>query len=247
MIEDLNSPSSDAKDPEGAYLLGFVYLELGMPDEASRAFDRAIEIDPQHPVSLAAPLVLDYALQRNGAENLRLATELLENRIDQRRGARFIAMQTLIAGAEDSGNPERLLELLDTLYPHLFDEPPHDLDKNLIGLYFAGRTLMMSGQTERGTLLIEEFVRLAARYDEAYGMNWSTIAAHLLLDDRDAALDAVAEYRGRNGGSFFAQMIFRNDRVFDPIRNEPAFVELLKSFDTQATEQRQLLLASNAG
>ena len=45
----------------------------GMPDEAQRWFDRAREIDPEHPMSKAAPLFMYYHTRENPEEKRRLA------------------------------------------------------------------------------------------------------------------------------------------------------------------------------
>ncbi len=117
----------DPSDPESPAIIGQAYLAIDMPEEASRWFDRAVEIDAQHPMSRAAPLWLNYYLQQNEDESYRLARKLLEDRVSNRLGSDTIALTILIEHAVRTGRHDVALELLDNLYPHLFDDPPHDL------------------------------------------------------------------------------------------------------------------------
>jgi tetratricopeptide (TPR) repeat protein len=243
----VESENLDPDDPEAQALIGKVYLALDMPDQAARAFDRAMETDPDHPVSRSAPLVLNLYLQQNDEENFRLARELLEDRIDNRRGARYYALYVLIDGAGKTDRHHIAVELLDNLYPHLFDAPPHNLDKDITAIFFAGRALLQSGAIARGSHLIESFLNLGERYDQAYGVVWESVAGQLLLGNREAALaklDGFADVRYFN---LLDRTILQNDSVFDPIREEPAFVALMDEYRRNAEEQRQLLQAMNEG
>ena len=139
----------DPDDPEGPGLLGQFYLFMEMPDEASRMFDRAIEVDMEHPVSRMAPLLRNYYSQQNEAENVRLAQKLLSDGVDDRRGARTVAFVVLADSAAKTGRHDIVLEALDNLYPHLFDDPPRDLDVDFSSTYFAGQALLASGQNRR--------------------------------------------------------------------------------------------------
>ena len=122
-----------------------------MPDEAQRWFDRSAEIDPEHPMSKAAPLFMYYHTRENPEEKRRLARELLEEGIENRRGARFIALQTLYAHSLENDDLDSFLEVLDNLYPHLFDEPPHSFDRSWLGVYYVGMALLTTATAERGS------------------------------------------------------------------------------------------------
>lgn len=100
MVLKQRAAALDPADPELPFDVATLYLALEMPTEAGRWFDRAIEIDAGHPVSRAAPLVLDYYLQRNPDDSYRLAVELLKDRIDDRGLARWQAMLMVNEHAE---------------------------------------------------------------------------------------------------------------------------------------------------
>ncbi len=239
------SISLDPNDPEGPAFMGYYYLALGMPDEARHQFDLAVEIDAEHPVSRSAPLFLNYYLQRNEDENLRLARRLLNDRIDNRRGARFIALTVLTEHAAKTGRHDVVLEILDNLYPHLFDDPPHDLDEDFTATYFAGVALINSGDIERGSFLVQSFLDLNDRYDEVYVVDWWSISGRLMLGNTDAALDKLERFAETKHFRMWNRLFLERSPVFDPIREEPAFIELLDEYRENAAEQRQILQAMN--
>ena len=240
-----NSIKLDPDDPEGPAVTGYYYLALEMPDEARHWFDQAVEVDAEHPASRSAPLFLNYHLQQNEDENYRLARELLDDRIEERRGSRLIALIVLTEHAAKTGRHDAALEVLDNLYPHLFDDPPHDLDEDFTATYFAGLALINSGDIERGSFLMQSFLDLRDRYDEAYVVQWGSIAGNLLLGNTDAALGklegfAKTKYYGRRNSLFLER-----SPVFDAIREEPAFIALLDEYRENAAEQRQILHSMN--
>jgi len=239
------SESLDPDDPEGSAALGRIYLALDMPEQAARSFDHAAEMDADHPVSQSAPLVLNLYLQQNSEENFQLARELLEDRIDDRRGSRYFALYVLIDGAGKTDRNHIALELLDNLYPHLFDDPPHDLDKDLNAVFFAGRALLQSGDIDRGSHLIDSYLGLSERYDEAYHVEWESIASRLLIGHRESALEKFDIYANTNYFHTLDPIFLQHDSVFDPIREEPAFIALLGEYREKAAEQRQILQAMN--
>ena len=242
LVESVNL---DPDDPEGSTALGQIYLMLDMPEQAARAFDRAIEADPDHPVSRSAPLALNLYLQQNSEENFQLARELLEDRIDDRRDSRYFALYVLIDGAGKTDRNHIALELLDNLYPHLFDDPPHDLDKNRNAVFFAGRALLQSGDIDRGAHLIESYLAINERYDEVYHVDWDSIASQLLIGDREAALKKLDQFAETKYSHSLDRTVLQHDSVFDPIRDEPAFIALMDEYRENTAEQRQILQAMN--
>ena len=235
----------DPDDPEGPGIIGLAYLALDMPEEASRWFDRAVEIDAQHPMSRAAPLWLNYYEQKNEEENFRLARELLEDRIGSRHGSDTIALTVLIENAVRTGRHAAALELLDNLYPNLFDDPPHDLDKDFRATYFSAQALLNSGDVDRGSHLMRSFLKFTERYVEAYGVYRPQIAGRLALGDTDAALDMLAGIAQNKYLSGRNMLYLERSPVYDPIREEPAFIALLDEYREHAEEQRQILQAMN--
>jgi len=241
----VESVELDPNDPEGAAELGRIYLALDMPDQATRSFDRAVEKDADHPVSRSAPLVLNLYLQQNSEENFQLARELLEDRIDSRRGSRYFALYVLVDGAGKTDRHHIALELLDNLYPHLFDDPPHDLDKDRNAVFFAGRALLQGGDIDRGSHLIDSYLRLNERFDEVYHVEWEIIASQLLIGDKKAALEKLDIFATTMYFHTMDRTVLQHDSVFDPIREEPAFIALMDEYRENAAEQRQLLQAMN--
>jgi len=240
-----NSLHLDPNDPEVPGFLAYYYLALDMPDEARHWFDRAIEIDSQHPVSRSAPLFLNYYLQQNEDENFRLARELLQDRIDNRRASRLIALTVLTEHAAKTGRHDVALEVLDNLYPHLFDDPPRDLDKDFQATYFAALALINSGDVERGSFLMQSFLDLQERYDETYRVGRSSITGRLLLGDNDAALEKLEGFSQTKYRREWNRMLLERSSTFDALREEPAFIALLDEYRENAAEQRILLQAMN--
>jgi TolB-like protein/Flp pilus assembly protein TadD len=235
----------DPDDPEAPGFLGYYYLALEMPDEARRWFDLAIELDSEHPVSRTAPLMLNYYLRQNDDENFRLARELLRNRIDDRRVARLIALTVLTDHAAKTGRHDAALEVLDNLFPHLFDDPPHDLDKDFQATYFAAVALINSGDVDRGSQLMQSLLNLQERYDDAYFVPPWSVAGRLLLGNYDGALDRLESFAQTKYSREWNSMILERSPVFDPIREEPAFIALLDEYRENAAEQRKILHAMN--
>jgi len=236
----------DPEDPESAALLGWVHLDIDIPNEAKRWFDRAVEVDAEHPVTRSAPLFLFYKTRENPEENLRLARELLDDKIDNRRQSRSIALRIMYEQALAEGNFDSYFEILDNLYPHLFDDPPHDFERSLTGLYFTGFALISSGQKERGNELLRTWLERVGAVQEAYGLtSRGNVAVRLMLDDREGALQKLEQLAQRMYNAPLNYTYFRLDPTYDPIREEPAFVALLEKYEGNAAEQRELIQAAS--
>jgi len=236
----------DPADPEIPFVLATMYLAIDLPEEAGRWIDRAAEIDPMHPSSLAGPVMLNYYLQNDNAENAQLARELLDDEIPNRRGARGIALRVMLDYARESGNVDPLLGVLDNLYPHLFDNPPTDLDRSFMGVYFAGTALIQNGDTEQGQEFLSWVETESEPFLEIYGVDRNTVNLRLEMGDRAGALEALDEFVDRKFDSEFNAILFERDPIFDAIRDEPTFVALMQDYERNAAEQRQLLQAMNA-
>jgi lipopolysaccharide biosynthesis regulator YciM len=235
----------DPADPEPAAALAQIYLTVDMPREAQQWADRAEEVDSLHPASRAAPLFLNYYLQENTDDNYRLARELLNDDIDDRRGSRFMALSVLVQSAENTGRYDAGLEVLDNLYPYLFDDPPRNLNKDFWGTYYVGRLLMKSGDVERGTLLLRAVIDEQDRFDAAYDFaHRVSVETRLLLGDTAGAMEKFAVLAADLPGPY-DRLLFERDKVFDPIRDEPAFAALLEKRRVEAAGQQRLLQAKN--
>ena len=235
----------DPDDPEPSALLARFYLAIDMPDAARRWFDRAVEIDPQHPVSQSAPLYLNYYLQANVEESFQLARKLLEDRVDSRDGSRIMALAVMTEHAARTGRHEIALAVLDNLYPHLFDDPPHDLERESLGTLFVGIALMQSGDIDRGSLLLRAYLDFRETRDDAYLVARSSVQASLMLGDIDRALEKLDTFAA---GKYYAdtnRLFLEHDVTLDPLRGDPAFIKILDDYRKNAEEQRLLLQAMN--
>jgi len=233
----------DDIDPEGTVQIGHIYLALDMPVEASRWFDRGVEIDAEHPMSRAAPLFLNYYLQQNEEKNVRLARELLDDRIDRRNRSRAIAIVVLLDHAAKTGRHDIVLEALDNLYPHLFDDPPYDLDNDIYATFMAGWALIQSGDADRGTHLVKSFLDSLEPNEEVYGVGPPSIISRLSLGETDDAMEQLDRFAERPISGWLNRLVLEHSPVYDSIRDEPAFIALLDGFRRNAEEQRQILQA----
>ncbi|MCZ6893097.1 MAG: tetratricopeptide repeat protein, partial [Gammaproteobacteria bacterium] len=235
----------DDTDPESASQLAQVYLALEMPEEAQRLFDRATEIDALHPTSRSGPLWVNYLLQQNQNDSVRLASELLDDRIDNRFGSRVIALITLYEHGANTGHYDLLLESLDNLYPTLLDDPPHDLDKSLTGTLHAGMALIGNGDVDRGSNYLHFFLNQNEPYREVYGVGLGSVVASLVLGDIQGALDKLADFSQYPYRDFSNGLLVEHSSLFDPIRDEPAFIALLTEYRENAEKQRRILRVMN--
>ena len=235
------NPNPNDPDPEGEALLGAAYLAIGLPDEAARWYDRAIEVNGEHPVSRAAPLFLNYYRREIDEGSVRLAQQLLVDGIAERNGSRVIAQIILIEYAQQSGRHDVPLEALDNLYPHLFDEPPRDLDKNGFATFLAGWALMQSGATEKGSYLIEQSAQLSERYEEVYGTGLGSVTNRLALGDTKAALRKLSKFSADPHAGLYYRIIFERSSLFESIRSEPEYIEIREMYEANAAEQQRLL------
>ena len=233
-------------DPDDADLSGEVgrlYLALDMPTEARRWFDRAIEVDSRNWIARSGPLFLNYYLQQNDEENFQLARQLLRDGIEDRQSSRFMALIVLVEYAAKTGRHDAALELLDNLFPTLMDDPPHGLEKDPVGMMFVGLALLQSGDVERGSYLLQKYMDFRSPRDEAYGISRSTIAVKLALGETDEAREMLPEFEKKRYYWEFNRTLLERSHLFDPLREEPAFVAMLESYRTEAEEQRTILQA----
>ena len=237
----------DRKDAESPFMIGMIYLEMDMPAEARQWFDRTVEIDPQHIDSRLAPIWLNYYLRRNEDENVRLAREFLTDRMDYWRTQGYIAHRVLVEYAAKTGRHDVALEALDNLYPHLFDDPPRELDANPWVTYYAGIALYQSGDLERGRLLIQFVLNQQESGEAFYGVvGLRSVVAHLVLGDTDAALDKLDDHSRNKYSGWHDRFDLEHNSIYDPIRNEPTFIALLDEYRENAARKRQILQATNA-
>ena len=79
--------------------------------------------------------------------------------------------------------------------------------------------------------------------DEAYGVSRSTIAVKLALGETDEARELLPEFEEFRYYWEFNRILLERSHLFDPLREEPAFVAMLEDYRAEAEEQRTLLQA----
>jgi TolB-like protein/Flp pilus assembly protein TadD len=237
---------ADPNDPEPPSQIGLFYLTIDMPGEAQQWFDRGVEMDPEHPISQAAPLIMYYYTRENPEENVRLARELLENKIETRRGARFIALQVLYEHSLENDQLDSFLAVLDNLYPYLFDAPPIDYERSGLGTFYVGAAEFNNGNEERGTEFLQAWSKMVATFEDAYGFtNVGRLLVDIMIGDRDTVLQdgELSAHRMYNGD--FNYMMLKHAPSADPVRDDPEYIELLQKYEANALIQQQILQSRN--
>jgi hypothetical protein len=144
---------------------------------------------------------------------------------------------------------DEVLDVLEAIHPHYFMNPPSDLDKGrfrgvTLPTAYVGLAMLLHGDTQRGETLIRSFLQAHEKV-ESYWVEPGAVDGLLALGAVEEALKLFriyADYKWLGSWSD-RQIMFRHSRLYDPIRNEPEFIELLEVWETNAAEQRQLLQA----
>jgi hypothetical protein len=111
--------------------------------------------------------------------------------------------------------------------------------------FYVGLALIQSGDIERGVHLLRAYSEGRDPIDEALWPNWRSVAAQLALGEREVAMSKFRELMRVQKWAWpgiVSQTMIKHSAVFDPIRDEPEFIELLDFYERNATEQRRLLM-----
>jgi TolB-like protein/Tfp pilus assembly protein PilF len=231
----------DPDDPELAFLIGNYYLVLDMPGEAEQWFDRATEIDAQHPVSLAGPLSLGLYADTLQPDTVKLARQLLQDGIENRWGSRSIAMAVLWIDAVAKGTEEELLGFLGEYLPQFFEDDPNwDITGDAAAITIAA-LMLECGQEENGNLLLD---RVRSRWDtveQNFGTGLMNVVLAAISGDRQLVAEKAGKFRER--GSFAYRWATRYEHlpVFTGLRDMPEIQALDVVYQRHAAEQRQEL------
>jgi TolB-like protein/DNA-binding winged helix-turn-helix (wHTH) protein/Tfp pilus assembly protein PilF len=181
------------------WVLWFRPFSLGTRQEALRAFERALELDPglvDAKIGVATIL----------ASNIGVGS----SRFPQQDGIR--AERLLLEAIQQNANSSRAHEVLGTLrrIQNRLDEARIEfemavaLDRNnahaLLGL---GQTLMFLGRPADGIPAIENSLRLDPRDPNIAFGHWSLGSCHLLLGHMDKAADLLRRARAENPRVYF--------------------------------------------
>jgi adenylate cyclase len=202
-IEQEKGTDPDASDlAMRGWVLWFRPWSAATRQEAVRAFERALEIDPR---SIDAKIGLATILVSNVGVGLSHSPE--------QDGAR--AERLLLEAIEHDANSSRAHEVLGTLrrIQNRLDEARVEfetaiaLDRNnahaMLGL---GQTLMFLGRPADGIPEIESSLRLDPRDPNIAFGHWSLGSCHLLLGHLDKAADLLRQARAENPRVYFFQL-----------------------------------------
>jgi tetratricopeptide (TPR) repeat protein len=224
-----------------------LYLLVNMPDEAELWFERATETTPEKwrsNMQLTHRTMLNVYRQRNDEE--------VFEAFKQWRGFSFGLEQRgifelFIEYGVRLGRLEEVVALYEKSLPNLFTDPPTQPLKNPLALYGTALALLRDGDKEKAEPLVRAMLEFIDSSKEG-GFYTSPMVANLLLaqGETDAALESFRQYVANN--KFYisgngAQFLYRHSSLYDPIRNEPEFIELLEEWEVNAAEHREKLQA----
>ena len=162
-------------------------------------------------------------------------------------GSRYYALRVLHEHAAKTGRYDVLAGSIgDHLYPHLFDDPPHDLDVSftwtaLLCGHFTDSKRRCRARFTTDTVTLE----LPAPYEEFNSVDLDAVILRLLIGDTDGALDKLEAHGRSKYTGLLDQLDLERNSVYDPIRNEPAFIAVLDQYRENAAKQRQIMQSMN--
>jgi TolB-like protein/cytochrome c-type biogenesis protein CcmH/NrfG len=237
----------DPKDYVNRWMIAQNYFNVGMPEEAARWWERAIEMAPERERDLLRLMLgttLDVYYQRNDEETF----DSLRRWVTEGHTRGFHSRQVpphyiYIEYGDKLGRLDDVLSTFESLYPRLFTDPPGE--EILQFTSSVGEALLRAGDRQRGEPLLNRILEYA---DRAYssGRMLFLLRTLLALGDTDAALD---EFRALDTASRFfygklgPRFVMQNSPVWAPIRATPEYTALMEDLDRNAAEQRKLLQA----
>jgi adenylate cyclase len=203
LIEQEKRRDPDASDlVMRGWLLWFRPLSAASHEEAARAFERALKIDPR---SVDAKIGVATILISNVGTGLSHAPEQ-----DSAR-----AEQLLTEAIEQESNSSAAYEALGTLrrIQNRLDESRIELEQavaldhnNAHALLQLGETLMFLGHPADAIPVIDASVRLNPRESNAAFSDWALGTCHLLLGHTDEAADLLLKARAENPRVYYFQI-----------------------------------------
>jgi TolB-like protein/Tfp pilus assembly protein PilF len=241
IISTLKAFEYDPDDPELATMIGDYYLALELPADARKWYDRAVEIDAAHPVSIAAPLRLHMINGTAATEGLPIARKFLADELDDRQGARGVVLHTIWDDAVTNDSHEEALEYLRDFFPEYFEEDGDWSQWSFTTDWFMGAILIDVGREELGMRVLQPMLEDSREYSETYATSvlhtWNLAAAQ----DKEAVLDALRSLIEQERAPANWPTAIDRLRAFDFVRDEPEFVEYIAFLKSRAAEQREVL------
>lgn len=149
----VESCSIDTEDPELPVVVGDYYMDLDLVDEADRWFQRAAEIDPDHPFAMSA-LLANHVFRGNHEAALNPAREQLIVDIGERKGSRLFALTVVARSGDLTGDYSEFLSWTKRLYAGLFHDPAVGIGDDHYLAARVGRARIAAGDVDEGGLPI---------------------------------------------------------------------------------------------
>jgi TolB-like protein len=229
----------EKNDADGPFTLAIVATELGIPELADFWIAKGMEIGSEHFMAIytrAVPLVVrDDVVGLQALAEAEIARGIPELRVMP------IYRRVLRDRDIDNGRPELALERYEAQVPELFIEevPIGDVHPNDVA--DLAYLLQHMGQDERARTLLAQLLRyletgwnnggvnsrMRLRFAEALGLLGRT-------EEATKYLEAVARNDWPNGWQSI-----KSNRILDPLRDLPAFREMVERIESQRAEQRE--------
>ncbi len=241
----------DSREWWNRYEIGTLYLLAGMPDEAERWLESSAANAPEGAFTHRLnPLLLDMYYQRNDREVFTTLKALVSespgvNAFGDPFGSQHVLF---IEYGSRLGKLDEVLETFEELYPKL--DPPSSREgyRESLQSSWVGLALLRHGDVQRGEPLMRAYLEAADIRDRTPGeiRDVYSVSAlgRLALGETDAALGKFRQLDATDkwiNGSVVTLLMLRYSSLYDPIRDEPEFIELLDMYDKNAAEQRKLL------
>lgn len=231
----------DPDDPELPMMIGDLYIAMEMFGDAKRWYDRASEVDSQHPVSRAAPLALLIIQDADTKAAAKLARQLLDEGIDDRQDSQVLALWAIWQDAEKYGTQKAAVDYLEDRFPDVYVDDPKWHFNYRYHWYVIGSMMLKSGDPKRGRALLTESLRRSDAASDAFGAGINSVRMQAALGNKIKAMENFRHFADRRRFLSFWPVWLQRDPGLASIRNEPEFVEYIAKLQNKAAEQRALL------
>ena len=240
IIKGIDALEVDPGDPELATMVGDYYVALELPVDARRWYDRASEIDIDHPVARAAPLILLlYSNDIAGAAEL--ARQLLDEGIGDRQGSHELILRAIWREARGTGDLQAALDFLEGHFPHLYEDEVELVAADNYKRVVIGSMMVAAGDDARGGALLRGTLSRVDEIEAVFGPWLLGVRASNGLGDRDSTLNRLKDYSVDPYTPVLWPIRFRDASDTDLLREEPEFQKLIADFEQNAARQREIL------
>jgi len=247
IVAEYETLELNPKDFYNRYEIGLLYLLAGMPSEAERWIRRSADLAP--PSNFAHrlnPLLMDIYLQQNDEDVFAALIQFVAEELFVFSPVFGNTMIPFVEYGARLGRLDDVLATFERLTPHLFADPPYDLDSYPSRLYAVGLAMLRHGDVQRGEHLMRAALEILDNREQAgWPVNPASFTGRLALGETDAALAKFREFVARNkwyDAEIVMRFMLRYSSLYDPIGDEPEFIALLDEYDRNAAEQRRWLI-----